>query len=99
MTALCELSFTSGNIVPEISFGTHFFQDLVESNIFYLALLPGSKDSVFNKKMITELPNLAEKMAPEYKKYKEIVRVVNVSAQKARLMSDIVSQKVILYTK
>jgi hypothetical protein len=99
IAALCEISFVSGNTMPEISFGTHFFQDLVETNIFYMALLTDNKETVFNKNMLTELPNLLEKLAPEYKKYKETVRVSDVQALKLRLMADIISQKVILFAQ
>ena len=38
---LMEVAAKRGNYVPELSFGTHFFQDLVESAIRYLPDLPG----------------------------------------------------------
>jgi len=44
-TALVEVAYEGGNLIPELSFGTHFFQDLVETDIFYVALFPGKKAS------------------------------------------------------
>jgi hypothetical protein len=34
MTVLCELSSPEAGIIPELTYGSHFFQDLVESDIF-----------------------------------------------------------------
>jgi len=38
--ALVEIAVRKGSFVPEVSYGTHFFQELVEEGIFYLALYP-----------------------------------------------------------
>ncbi len=43
IAVLAEVAFSAGNLMPELSFGTHFFQDLVETNIFYIALFPDKK--------------------------------------------------------
>jgi hypothetical protein len=40
MAAIGEVAFAEGDLMPELSFGSHFFQDLVEADIFYLALFP-----------------------------------------------------------
>jgi hypothetical protein len=37
---LIEIAHRRGEYVPEVSYGTHFFQDLVEDGIYYLALHP-----------------------------------------------------------
>ncbi len=37
---LIEIARRSGDYVPDLSFGTHFFQDLVEARIRYLPLYP-----------------------------------------------------------
>ena len=37
---LIEVARQKGNYLPELSFGTHFFQDLVEASIRYLPLYP-----------------------------------------------------------
>lgn len=98
MTVLGELSFISANVVPEISFGSHFFQDLVETGIFYLAIYTEHKDVIFNSTLFNKLPNRLDQLAPEYKKYKDLVKVVDIQSLKARLMADIVSQQVVLLT-
>ena len=45
--ALIEIARKKSNYIPELSFGTHFFQDLVESNIRYLPLYPDNREIIF----------------------------------------------------
>ena len=48
-------------LAPEPSFGTHFFQDLVEANIYPLAVYLDDEDVVFNRDFFYKTPNqLAE---------------------------------------
>ena len=46
MTAICEVAYH--DMTPELSFGSHFFQDLVESGIFYAAVHGGSEEGEFH---------------------------------------------------
>jgi hypothetical protein len=55
--ALVELSGSEVGTDPEPSFGTHFFQDLMEAHIFPLAVNLDDKDAVFNRKFFFETPN------------------------------------------
>lgn len=55
--ALVELTGEAIGINPEASFGTHFFQDLVESNIYPLALCLDDPDSILNKDFFYHTPN------------------------------------------
>lgn len=78
-SVLIEIAKLRGNYVPDISFGTHFFQDLVESSIRYLPLYPDDSDVVFNYEFFRNSPNLLEKLLPEYKGYSDTVKVIDVS--------------------
>ena len=40
ISILVEIALMRDNLIPELSYGTHFFQDLVETDIFYIALFP-----------------------------------------------------------
>ncbi len=55
--ALIELSGQGIAHAPEPSFGTHFFQDLVEANIYPLAVYLDDKDVIFNRKFFYDPPN------------------------------------------
>jgi len=55
--ALIELSGQGIGPAPEPSFGTHFFQDLVESHIYPLAIQFDKPDTIFNHAFFYETPN------------------------------------------
>ena len=52
--------------MPELSFGTHFFQDLVESAIRYLPLFPGEDGVVLNLAFLSAAANQFAALVPEY---------------------------------
>ncbi|MEI6289243.1 MAG: PEP/pyruvate-binding domain-containing protein [Chloroflexota bacterium] len=59
--SLIELSGTEVGTSPEPSFGTHFFQDMMEANIYPLAINLDDKDVVFRRDFFYSTPNrLAE---------------------------------------
>jgi hypothetical protein len=55
--ALVEL--TGQGVGPDLepSFGTHFFQDLMEARIYPLAVCLDDQDAIFNKAFFYEMPN------------------------------------------
>ena len=83
--------------MPELSFGTHFFHDLVESDIFYVALFPQKENVVFNINKLAEMPNLLTGIFPEEHKYESVVKVYEVDSGQLQIMCDVVSQKVICF--
>ena len=76
---LMEVATRRGNYVPDVSFGTHFFQDLVEAGIRYLPLFPGERDVVFNDAFFDEAPNALAELLPEYAHLAPAVRVIDVA--------------------
>jgi hypothetical protein len=75
---LIEIARKQGNYVPDLSFGTHFFQDLVESGIRYLPLYPDDPRSEFNESFLTRSPNLLAQVLPEFAHLEQVLRVVDV---------------------
>ena len=43
ISALCEIVAMREDLIPDVSLGTHFFNDLVELDILYLALFPAGR--------------------------------------------------------
>ncbi|MEG8946920.1 PEP/pyruvate-binding domain-containing protein [Rosettibacter firmus] len=75
---LIEIARKKGNYVPEVSFGTHFFQDLVEANIRYLPLYPDDEGIIFNEKFLTESENIFENILPEFYYLQDTIRVIDI---------------------
>jgi hypothetical protein len=77
---LVEVARRSGDYLPDLSFGTHFFQDLVEAQIRYLPLYPDDDAVVFDEKFLAGTPNLLADLAPEFADLDPVVRVIDVTA-------------------
>jgi hypothetical protein len=76
--ALIEIARAKGGYVPEVSFGSHFFQDLVESDILYLALYPDDRENVFNEDFLHGSPNEVTEIEPAARGLEHVVRVIHV---------------------
>jgi hypothetical protein len=96
-STLCEMSYPSGNLMPELSYGSHFFQDLVESGIFYVALFCEKSDVVFNKTLLQMCPNALTTLLPEAQQYAGVVKVCDTADIGMHLMADILTQTVVCY--
>ncbi|HSE47822.1 MAG TPA: PEP/pyruvate-binding domain-containing protein [Terriglobales bacterium] len=83
---LIEVARQRGNYVPELSFGTHFFQDLVEASIRYLPLYPDEPQTVFREEFFRGAPNLLPELLPEYARLSETLRVIDVHAATGALL-------------
>ena len=77
---LVEIAFARAEGTPEVSYGTHFFQDLVEADITVASLFPDDPAAFFNEEFVVGSENLLEAIAPEFKECEEVVRVINVPA-------------------
>jgi len=97
IAAIGEIAYQDGSLVPDLSFGTHFFQDMVEMDIFYMAIYPEREDVFFNRPWLTKQANILGDLMPFDQKFKKVVRVYDVRSQDLRLLSDIVTQKMICF--
>ncbi len=96
-SVLGEIAFTSGNLMPELSFGSHFFQDLVEADIFYLALFPENKDCFLNLDWLQKQPNSLKGMMPTSARFEKVVKLFRLPEKNLHLMADVVSQQLICF--
>jgi hypothetical protein len=82
---LAEVASPKEGYVPEVSYGTHFFQDLVESKIFYIALFPGRDDTVFNPTLLDQFSNLLFSIFPEYSRLQHAVKIFRPAELRKKL--------------
>ena len=76
--ALIEIAQKKGDYTPDLSFGTHFFQDLVESSIRYLPIYPNHKGIHFNREFLTENKNIFKDLVPDFAYLENVIHVVDV---------------------
>lgn len=93
MSAMCELSYSERGVTPELSYGSHFFQDIVESGIFYTALFRERETVTYHEEYLTRRENLIEQLLPEEKGAQEYIGVYETPG--LQVYSDITRQIVL----
>ncbi len=97
---LVELAREEAGHVPEVSYGTHFFQDLVEGQIIYLPVYPDDPDCTFNEAFFTSAPNALLELLPDAGEYEQLVKVIDLTAQSgagATVVADPQARKAVCY--
>lgn len=99
MAAVCEVSHKESGLIPEVSLGSHFFQDIVESDIFYAAIFDGEADVVYHPEYILAKENLVEEtLRTEKYAEKQLAQTVHLARTPGlTLYSDIVSQQLLCF--
>ncbi|HPR62826.1 MAG TPA: PEP/pyruvate-binding domain-containing protein [Thermoanaerobaculia bacterium] len=75
---LVEVACKKGDYVPDLSFGTHFFQDLVESQILYLPLYPDDNENMLRLDIFEEGRNRLVQHAPAFGDMSPVIRVIDM---------------------
>ncbi len=89
---LVEVTDPSMDFTPELSFGSHFFQDLVETGIFFAAIDRSRRGVGFNPAQVTAQPNLLPSLIGETG-LDDVVHVADLP--QLVLYSDVVSQRLV----
>ncbi len=102
VSVLCEIVAMRENLTPDVSLGTHFFNEMVENNMLYLALFPQREHNGLNEAIFGEtLPNRLTELVNEDEAPEDTIRVVCASDLKddgiVRLAADILDQRVLCY--
>lgn len=76
--ALIEVAYRHHDYTLDLSFGTHFFQDLVEASIRYLPLYPNERENVFNEDFFLKSKNRLGDILPDFAYLEDVIRVIDV---------------------
>jgi hypothetical protein len=63
-SVICELALMHEGLVPDVSLGTHFFNDLVETDMLYLAICPNREGHALNESLIRQRANQLTRLLP-----------------------------------
>jgi pyruvate, water dikinase len=100
---LVEVGRTEAGHEPELSYGTHFFQDLIEAEVIYLPIFPERPESRFNRTFFTESPNALGEFLPELIEFSDYVRLIDVpsvyNGAYAHIIADPQTRKSICYIR
>jgi len=75
---LGEIAFEKEGYTPEVSYGTHFFNDLVEAQIAPIAIFPDHIDTIFKENFFLQSSNQLASIAADYASHEAVVHVIHV---------------------
>ena len=93
--AICEIADSKAGYNPELSYGSHFFQDLVESGILYNAIFENKKTITYNRELMRKFDNVSE----ESDDLSDIMFVYDVSSSDVMLCNDMNNNRIICFIK
>lgn len=101
VSVLCEIVAMRDDLVPDVSLGTHFFSDLIETDILYVACFPDRRGNFLNAAWFEQSPNKLAQLLPGEAKWSDVIRVIEPrdSERSAilKLSADTLAQKFICY--
>ncbi|GAB4240348.1 MAG: PEP/pyruvate-binding domain-containing protein [Deltaproteobacteria bacterium] len=101
VSAICEIIGVGMPVVPDVSLGTHFFNDLVEADMLYLAVHPARRGDFLNRKFLAGAPNRLDDLLPDDAEWAGVVRVIDFPVEgDGRLLflnADSFRQRVVCY--
>jgi len=77
-SVLLEMARKKGNYTPDLSFGTHFFQDLIEANIRYIPLYPDDDSIIFNEQFLKKSENILPDVLPGFAHLQDIIHLIDI---------------------
>ena len=92
---IIEVSEKRAGYMPELSYGSHFFQDLVEAGILYSAVFEGKSTLHFNPELLKEGENELSRYSSDFEMLKDIV-FVKKCTDKAELYYDMASEHLLI---
>ena len=99
--AVCEVARAGAKGTPEVSLGSHFFDELVEADMLYLAVHPGRPGHRLAEDLLRTAPNRLPELLPRDAPMAGVVRVVDFpmrgDGRSLRLHSDFVRQEALCY--
>lgn len=99
---LCEIVAMRDDLVPDVSLGTHFFSEIVEMEILYVALFPDRDGNRLNESIFLNAPNKLSEILPDVSAERaKVIRVVDAAdlpdRQSATIYANTLKQQVLCY--
>ena len=92
---ICETEEIKAGYNPELSYGSHIFQDLVEAQILYTAVFNDTKTIRFNPGVLKNCPDLIASFG-DIEGLTDIVHVYDVSNAGSNVYNDIANEHLVI---
>ena len=93
------MAYSEAGYRPDLSYGSHMFQDLVEADVYYGAINENSKTRLYQPKLLKPLPEIFSKVCVAYPEQGEIVKVYDLSEMDAQLLLDAKEGRAVCWLK
>lgn len=93
--SISEVAYNEKGLRPELSYGSHFFQDLVEAGTLYTAIYRGESGVEFNSELLEAMPDVFPELIKD-SGLEEVISVYDVTGRESVLYSEIESQECFL---
>jgi pyruvate, water dikinase len=100
VSLVCEIVAMRDDLVPDVSLGTHFLNELIEMDILYMALFPTRADNRLNRVFFESQPNRLADLLPDAAAWARTVRVIDaarLAPRTVRVHANTLKQKVVCY--
>lgn len=77
VAVLCEIAKMHEGLNPDLSLGTHFFNDLVDMRILYMGISPERQGTVWNADLLRQAPNRFPELLPNHLAYADVIYVID----------------------
>jgi len=81
VSIICEIAEKIGELIPDISLGTHFFNNLIESNILYLVIYPKRINYILNRNYFQNARNSLVNLIPESQHWSNAIKVIDLTEE------------------
>lgn len=92
---ICEVAETKAGYMPELSYGSHIFQDLVEADILYGAVFDSERTRVYRPEKIRARKNILAEIYPEGAALADIIGVYDVSEMESYVYHDMKEERLL----
>lgn len=103
ISVLVEIAILNKDMSSDVSLGTHFFNDLIESETLYLGLLPYRTSNILRADFFSSLPNELLNIYPEAQNWTDTIKVIDppkaIPDKTLNLYANSIEQRFILYCK
>lgn len=86
--AVCEIVAMHGGLIPDVSLGTHFFNDLVEQDMLYMACFPGKTGNFVDHEWLMNAPSQTERLLGKPDSLSAVTRWIDTSSYQLILHAD-----------
>ncbi len=96
VAALCEVVAMHEHLIPDVSLGTHFINELIEADTLYFALFPNREHNLLDEAALLRRPNRLLELLPEAGRWAGLVHIADVAAGELVLYADAERQTVVV---